>query len=177
MIQFAAVLSYCVALALFSPIVSAAADGSPSDGAVGVSDNSRDDGVTAEMLAAELAVGKVLFNRKCAKCHTAEDTFNDIGPTLHGVVGRSAGTVAEFDYSSSIRGSGLIWTEANLMKYINDPNAFVPCKKIQIRSLSMCPGIHMKFEGFRNPYAARAVVSYLKSQAPEAASPSSHDRQ
>lgn len=119
--------------------------------------------VGAEMAAAEVAVGKVLFNRKCARCHTAEEAENDVGPSLYRVVGRPAGTFPGYDYSSSIRDSGLVWDEENLRKYINDPHAFVPCKKIQIKALSMCPGIHMKFHGFRNPYAAKAVVAYLKS--------------
>ena len=119
--------------------------------------------VVVEMAAAEVAVGKVLFSRKCAKCHAADEPVNDIGPSLYQVVGRRAGTLPDYDYSSSIRSSGLVWTEENLLKYINDPHALLPCRKIQIRALSMCSGIHMKFQGFKNPYAAKAVVAYLKS--------------
>jgi cytochrome c len=117
----------------------------------------------AELATAEIHVGKVLFKRKCTKCHTAEEPTNEVGPSLYGVVGRPAGTAPGYNYSGAIRTSGLIWTEANLTRYVNDPRAYIPCRPIRIRALTMCPGIHMKFQGFKNVYAAKAVVSYLKS--------------
>jgi cytochrome c len=119
--------------------------------------------VASELANAEIHVGKVLFKRKCARCHSADEPVNDIGPYLYQVVGRRAATARGYDYSGAIRSSGLTWTEANLIKYINNPRAYIPCRPIRIRALSMCPGIHMKFQGFRNIYAAKAVVAYLKS--------------
>jgi len=119
--------------------------------------------VADEMAAAEIHVGKVLFKRKCAKCHSAEEPINDVGPSLYQVVGRHVATAPGYNYSGSLRTANLIWTEANLIKYVNDPRAYIPCRPIRIRALSMCPGIHMKFQGFKNVYAAKAVVAYLKS--------------
>jgi len=127
--------------------------------------------VANELAVAEIHVGKVLFKRKCARCHSAEEPVNDIGPTLYQVVGRRVATALGYDYSGSLRTSSLVWTEANLTKYINDPRAYIPCRPIRIRALSMCPGIHMKFQGFRNVYAAKAVVAYLKSIGDPVADP------
>jgi cytochrome c len=118
-----------------------------------------------EMATAEIHVGKVLFKRKCAKCHSVEESVNEVGPSLYRVVERQAGTAPGYSYSGAIRTSGLVWTEDNLTKYVNDPRAYIPCKPIRIRAVTMCPGIHMKFQGFKNIYAAKAVVAYLKSVA------------
>lgn len=119
--------------------------------------------VSDEMVRAEIHVGKVLFKRKCGRCHSATEPVNEIGPTLYRVVGRRAATAPGYDFSASLRTSGLVWTEENLTRYINDPRALVPCQPIRIRALSMCPGIHMKFRGFKNIHAAKAVVAYLQS--------------
>jgi cytochrome c len=124
-----------------------------------------------DIAAAEIHVGRVLFKRKCGRCHVEDAAINDVGPTLYGVVGRPAASVPDFAYSGALRTSELVWTEQNLVRYINDPHAFVPCHRMRIRAVTMCPGIHMKFHGFRNIYAAKAVVAYLKSLAPAKAHP------
>jgi cytochrome c len=121
------------------------------------------DAANAERLRAITHVGKVLFQRRCAKCHTAEEPVHNIGPSLYQIVGRPAASAPGYNYSATLRTSGLVWSEDNLARYINDPNAYIPCRTIRIGALSMCPGIHMEFRGFRNKYAAQAVVTYLKA--------------
>ena len=44
---------------------------------------------------------------KCKTCHEIATTKNKVGPTLHGVIGRKAGTVEGFKYSEAMTGSGV----------------------------------------------------------------------
>jgi len=74
------------------------------------------------MLQAEQAAGRKIFNDHCAACHT-QKTF---APSLQGVVGRQAGSLAGFPYSDALKNSGLAWTEDNLRKWIADNTHTVP---------------------------------------------------
>ncbi len=56
---------------------------------------------------------ELAFNGHCRECHSFEKDDNRIGPTLYGVVGRKAGTVASFAYSDSIKGSEITWDEGD----------------------------------------------------------------
>ncbi len=68
--------------------------------------------------------GHVLFEKRCAGCHAL--TANHEGPKLQGVFGRAAGTVADYDYSSSLKKADLTWDETTLDKWLTDPDAFLP---------------------------------------------------
>lgn len=46
------------------------------------------------------ANGKAVFNQ-CASCHAEEAGVNNVGPTLHGIIGRRAGEVVGFKYSAA----------------------------------------------------------------------------
>ena len=59
-----------------------------------------------------------------------------MGPSLHGVVGRKAGTVAGFNYSPAMQASGVVWTPEHLDAYLADPKAFVPRNRMSF------PGLH-----------------------------------
>jgi cytochrome c len=79
--------------------------------------------------AGDAEKGKAVF-KKCAMCHQiGPDAKPLIGPPLTGVIGRKAASVADFTYSPGLKklaDSGLIWTDANLDKYLTDPKAMVP---------------------------------------------------
>jgi cytochrome c len=107
--------------------------------------------------------GKVLFERECVRCHAADDSARSVGPNLDGVVGRRVATASGYQYSAALRTSNFVWSEENLIKYINNPNAAIPCRPLRIRAVTMCPGIHMSFQGLRNIRATMAVVNYLKT--------------
>lgn len=86
------------------------------------------------LAAGDAEVGAKEFN-KCKSCHviTADDGTvivkgGKVGPNLYGVIGRTAGTAADFTYGESMVAAGakgLIWDEAQLAIYIQDPSAFL----------------------------------------------------
>jgi cytochrome c len=75
--------------------------------------------VTAPSLAADAAKGAALVQSRCNVCHSPEAGQ---GPDLTGVVGRKAGSVAGFPYSTALKASGITWTAANLDAFLADPS-------------------------------------------------------
>ena len=73
--------------------------------------------------------------KKCKACHSiVGDDGTEIqkggktGPNLYGVVGRAAGTVADFKYSQVMTeagAKGLVWSEETLTSYLPDPSKFL----------------------------------------------------
>ena len=66
------------------------------------------------------------FNGHCRECHSFVKNHNRLGPSLYGVVGRKAGSVPGFNYSNSVKDSGIVWDEATLDKWITNPGAVIP---------------------------------------------------
>ncbi|WP_299968813.1 cytochrome C [uncultured Roseobacter sp.] len=81
----------------------------------------------------DAAAGEKTFNQ-CKSCHmiVADDGTEIVkggrtGPNLYGVIGRQAG-VADFRYGDDLVAAGeagLVWDEANLASYVEDPRAFL----------------------------------------------------
>jgi len=71
--------------------------------------------------------GKALY-QACEACHSIDD--NDLGPRHRGVVGRVAGSVADYSYSKALKSSGLTWDEATLDRWLTNPSALVPGTKM-----------------------------------------------
>lgn len=98
--------------------------------------------------AGDAAKGKDLFAR-CMVCHTADKGGpNRVGPNLFGVVGRKAGTLPGYSYSTAMKSSGITWDEEVLAKYLVAPS-------------KMVPGTKMPFGGFSEPTQAADVAAYL----------------
>jgi cytochrome c len=76
--------------------------------------------------AADPAAGQQIFKAQCAICHSVAADVNGIGPTLFGVVGRSAGDVPGFQYTADHKKLGVTWDAATLDKYLANPRAMVP---------------------------------------------------
>jgi cytochrome c len=66
------------------------------------------------------------FNGHCRECHSFVRNDNRLGLSLYGVVGRKAGSVPGFNYSNSVKDSGIVWDEATLDKWITNPGAVIP---------------------------------------------------
>jgi len=68
--------------------------------------------------------GKVVFEHRCTGCHAMDE--NREGPQLRTVYGRKAASVAGFQYSASLKSSGLTWNSETLERWLTDPDAMVP---------------------------------------------------
>jgi cytochrome c len=91
--------------------------------------------------------GEVIF-RRCQVCHSIKAGQNMIGPSLHGVVGRTAGTVPGYNYSTANKNSGIVWTEQEIFQYLKAPQATVP-------------GTKMTFPGLPSPQERADVIAFL----------------
>jgi cytochrome c len=108
-------------------------------------------GVTLASLTGDAAKGEKVF-AQCKACHVAEPGVNRVGPSLHGVVGRTAGTIAGFNYSKANKESGVTWSEDVLFTYLEAPAKFMP-------------GTRMAFAGLKKPQDRADVIAYLKTKA------------
>lgn len=64
------------------------------------------------------------FKKKCKLCHeVAQGAKPKVGPTLFGVVGAKAGS-SGFEKYEALKGSDVVWDDANLDKWLADPKAF-----------------------------------------------------
>src|ERR1700755_1634120 len=73
---------------------------------------------SADPLKGDATRGKTLY-QGCAACHSIDE--NDLGPKHRGVVGRHAGSVPDYAYSSALQGSGLNWDEVTLDRWLSNP--------------------------------------------------------
>ncbi|PLP58070.1 hypothetical protein CYK37_17880 [Mesorhizobium loti] len=106
--------------------------------------------------AGDADAGKKTFTR-CMICHEAANDTNKIGPSLHGVIGRKAGSLPSFEskYSDAMKKAGtdgLVWDETNIAAYIKAPKVKVPGNK-------------MAFAGLQNDTDIANVIAYLKAAA------------
>lgn len=77
--------------------------------------------------AGDVAKGKKAFN-KCKACHTVKAGKHKIGPSLAGIVGAKAGSVAGFKKYNGLKGADWVWDEANLDAYLANPKKFTKAK-------------------------------------------------
>lgn len=71
--------------------------------------------------------GKALYEG-CTGCHSLDE--NDVGPRHRGVVGRKAGSLADYSYSAALKGSGITWDLDNLDRWLINPQGLVPGTKM-----------------------------------------------
>ena len=69
--------------------------------------------------------GEGVFKR-CASCHSKEPGKNGLGPSLANVIGRKAGSLAGYNYSSAMKSSDVVWTAETLESHLTDVKGFIP---------------------------------------------------
>jgi cytochrome c len=76
--------------------------------------------------SAAMEDGQLLFNNACRTCHTLKEGDNRLGPNLHNILGRKAGSLPNYSYSGAMKGADLVWDKATLDRYISNPDQVVP---------------------------------------------------
>ena|SRR5258705_10862118 len=70
--------------------------------------------------------GQQAFNNGCRTCHMVREGDNRLGPNLHGIVGRKAGSLPDYAFSSAMKEAGFVWDEEKLDRFIANPDEVVP---------------------------------------------------
>ena len=99
---------------------------------------------------ADARAGAAVFKRECAVCHSVRRNEIVVGPSLSGIVGRKAGTVATFPYSAAMKAFGAVWSADLLDSFIAAPR-------------KMVPRINMASPGVPDPAQRKDLVAYLAS--------------
>ncbi|HEU5017536.1 MAG TPA: c-type cytochrome [Pseudolabrys sp.] len=94
----------------------------------------------------------------CAACHSLQPNVNMTGPSLAGLWGRKAGSLASFDrYSPALQSADVVWNDKTLDAWLKDPQQLVP-------------GNHMTFPGIRQAQPRTDLLAYLKEATAPGAS-------
>ena len=108
---------------------------------------------TAPALAEGDAVAGEKVFKKCMTCHSLEEGKNKVGPSLHNIMGRAAGTVEGYKYSKAnakAAEDGLVWTEEVMSEYLVNPRKYMP-------------GTKMAFAGLKKEADIANLIAYLKN--------------
>jgi cytochrome c len=83
---------------------------------------------TGTTLAADATRGKELYESRCAGCHSLDQ--DRIGPRHRGLIGRKAGAVPGFEYSSALRASRIVWSSQTLDAWLSNPERLIPGQRM-----------------------------------------------
>ena len=107
---------------------------------------------TAQVVAAD--ANQVAFNTHCRTCHSTKEGDNRLGPSLHNIYAAKAGASAGYtNYSQGLASSGITWDEANLNKFLENPDQVVA-------SNNMKP-----FKGIGDEAVRKQIIEFLKSES------------
>ena len=100
---------------------------------------------------ADAAAGQQAFNNACRTCHTAKEGDNRQGPNLHRIIGRKAGSLPGYGYSSAMKEAGFVWDADKLDRFMANADAVVSGN-------SMKP-----FGGVASADDRAKIIAYLQS--------------
>jgi cytochrome c len=105
----------------------------------------------ADAAFAEDSAGQQAFNNNCRTCHSWKEGDNRLGPSLHGVYGRKAGSLQGYNYSQSMKSAKITWDDATLDKFISNPDSVVPNNNMK------------PFTGVGDAATRGKIIEFLKS--------------
>src|SRR5215467_979992 len=109
--------------------------------------NGRSSPTSIAVAGGDAAAGRQVF-RKCQACHSLEPSKNMLGPSLAGVIGRKAGSEANYNYSPAMKQSNITWDAKSLEAYLADPQKTVPGNK-------------MPFPGLKTDHDRADIIAFL----------------
>ena len=114
--------------------------------------NSESGNIIALFASISAADGAKVF-KKCTACHSiAQGSGNKIGPALWGVLGRQAGSVADYKYSKAMAAHGKTWSFEEMNDFLIKPKDWIK-------------GTKMSFVGLKNEKERAAVILYLNENS------------
>ena len=116
-------------------------------------EESSDSGNIMAIFASTSAADGAKVFKKCAACHSiAQGGANKIGPALWGVIGRQAGSVADYKYSKAMASHGQSWTFDEMNNFLIKPKDWIK-------------GTKMAFAGLKNEKERAAVILYMNNNS------------
>ena len=101
---------------------------------------------------ADDASGQQAFNNACRTCHMVREGDNRLGPNLHKIIGRKAGSLPGYGFSSAMKEAGFVWDEEKLDRFMANPDEIVP-------------GNNMKpYGGLASDEERKKIVAFLAKQ-------------
>jgi cytochrome c len=97
--------------------------------------------------------GQQVFNNACRTCHTMREGDNRVGPHLHNIIGRKAGSLPNYRYSEAMQSADFVWDEDKLGRFIENPDALVPGN-------GMTP-----YTGVRSAEDKAKIIAFMKSSS------------
>jgi len=130
-------------------VIATGEDDGAAGGGVAANDGKPQPTLAQNLSVADAGKGERVA-KKCAGCHT----FNSggpsrVGPNLYGIVGRKAGSVSGYAFSSALSAKGQ-WGFEELDAYIADPKGYAP-------------GTKMAFAGIKNGNQRADLIVYLRN--------------
>lgn len=104
--------------------------------------------------AGDPSAGSDVFRSECAECHSPRQGRNKKGPSLFGIVGRPAGSLADYHYSDALRQAHWVWTPEKLHAYLSQP------------AKQANPGTKMKYDGLDDAKDLDDLLSFLGTLHP-----------
>jgi cytochrome c len=105
----------------------------------------------AQQVAGDPVRGKTVYAR-CAACHDLNTGATRLGPSLKGVVGRTSGTMPNFNYSQAMKDKAVSWNGETLDAFLAAPAKYVP-------------GNRMAFPPLANAQDRADLIAFLEQSA------------
>ena len=107
--------------------------------------------ISNQATAGNVEAGKRVAAKHCVVCHSFEKGGKLVyGPNLFGIVGKPAGAIEGYDYSTALKNSGLTWTDKNLIGFMANPEQFVK-------------GTKARFPGLKTAKQKADILAYMKT--------------